>query len=432
MQPFLRALLAAATFASALLAASAGDDLYAILGIQRSATIKEIKSAYRKKARDTHPDKNTDVPTDEATEAFRKVAHAFEVLSDAGSRRRYDQTGNDSGGGSTHQNRRGGGGGGWTSFHGKFYFHSGPPPKMKDKPEVKQAQSRILHVVSLEQLRTIMLDDNDKLERNLLICFYTPRLEELVEDEMVYPYPFAGMSAQSIWWEDLLQTTSVRFHRSNELMRYFNIDISGEDMKEPLFLFANRGAELPEEGGNFEWTDDKHGNVTPDRQFFLHRTTNRGSFEGWVWRMIEVKVVFNNRHAHPVELYWLNGRRAEITQTIDPHSTVAHYSKLTHEFYTRDARVDKWDGSPGRWKLSPNSSLGRWKIGVEGEEGAPVGEDGTVVIDIPSLGCIDLSGHCGFWEQQRQCNENPGFMREKCELTCGHCNNDTEEQVCTD
>jgi hypothetical protein len=38
-------------------------------------------------------------------------------------------------------------------------------------------------------------------------------------DKMVYPWPFAAMSAQGIWWEDLLQTTVVRYHKSNDLTK---------------------------------------------------------------------------------------------------------------------------------------------------------------------------------------------------------------------
>ena len=54
----------------------------------------------------------------------------------------------------------------------------------------------MLHVVSLEQLKTIMLDDDDLLERNLLLCFVNPEQETVANDEVVFPWPFAAMSSQ--------------------------------------------------------------------------------------------------------------------------------------------------------------------------------------------------------------------------------------------
>lgn len=295
---------------------------------------------------------------------------------------------------------------------------------MKDKFEVKQAQSRVLHVVSLEQLRTIMLDENDRLERHLLMCFFTPKLETVVTDEILYPYPFAGMSPQSIWWEDLLQTVSVRFHRSNDLTRYFNVG-SGDDMTEPIFLFLKKGTKLG---------DNEDGGLVEGDDFSVYSTKDREEFEKWVWTRIEVQVTFRNTHAHAVELYWISGTRANIKGTIQPGESWTHYSMLTHEFFAWDARVDTWSGTPGRWKLTNNSSLGTWKIGVEhtGEEGDGKGtasfirEDGSVVIDIPHKPCLDLSGHCLFWANQNQCKQNPVFMREKCMLTCAHCSNDQD------
>ena len=66
-------------------------DYYEILGVSKSATAEEIKKAYRKKAIEYHPDKN---PGDKAAEEnFKEAAEAYEVLSDAQKRQRYDQFG---------------------------------------------------------------------------------------------------------------------------------------------------------------------------------------------------------------------------------------------------------------------------------------------------------------------------------------------------
>jgi molecular chaperone DnaJ len=66
-------------------------DLYEILGVQKSASKDEIKSAYRKLAMQYHPDRNPGKKDIE--EKFKEVAHAYEVLSDDSKRSMYDQVG---------------------------------------------------------------------------------------------------------------------------------------------------------------------------------------------------------------------------------------------------------------------------------------------------------------------------------------------------
>ena len=69
-------------------------DHYETLGVQRNASSDEIKKAYRKLARELHPDVN---PSEQAQENFKSVTHAYEVLGDEQSRRSYDSGGSEAG-----------------------------------------------------------------------------------------------------------------------------------------------------------------------------------------------------------------------------------------------------------------------------------------------------------------------------------------------
>lgn len=81
-------------------------DYYEVLGVARDASIEDIKRAYRKQALDNHPDRNPD--NKEAEERFKVATEAYDVLSDAERRARYDQFG--------HAGLRGGFGGAGADF----------------------------------------------------------------------------------------------------------------------------------------------------------------------------------------------------------------------------------------------------------------------------------------------------------------------------
>src|SRR5512136_1455670 len=71
-------------------------DYYDVLGVNRTASEDELKSAYRKLALKFHPDRN---PGDkQAEEKFKEAAEAYAVLSDSDKRSRYDQFGHSLGG----------------------------------------------------------------------------------------------------------------------------------------------------------------------------------------------------------------------------------------------------------------------------------------------------------------------------------------------
>ena len=87
-------------------------DYYEVLGVSKGASADEIKKAYRKMAIKYHPDKN---PGDkEAEEKFKEAAEAYDVLSDADKRAKYDQFGHSMG----PQGFGGGAGGGFYSSGG--------------------------------------------------------------------------------------------------------------------------------------------------------------------------------------------------------------------------------------------------------------------------------------------------------------------------
>ena len=126
-------------------------DYYKVLGVNKTATVDEIKTAYRKLARKHHPDLN---PNDkEANKKFQQINEANEVLSDPEKRKKYDQYGKDwvhaeafekaqAAGGGTRSSRgkRQGASRGFTegaegfggSFDGAEGFHTGDEGEFSD------------------------------------------------------------------------------------------------------------------------------------------------------------------------------------------------------------------------------------------------------------------------------------------------------------
>src|ERR671932_1270615 len=75
--------------------ARTGDDYYKVLGVDRKASQDDIKKAYRKLARQYHPDTNK---APGAEERFKEISEAYDVLGDPEKRKKYDRGGSVFGG----------------------------------------------------------------------------------------------------------------------------------------------------------------------------------------------------------------------------------------------------------------------------------------------------------------------------------------------
>ena len=90
-------------------------DYYEVLGVSKTASAAEIKSAYRKLALKWHPDRNK---SSESEEKFKQINQAYQVLSDPKKKELYDQVGHGA------YTQRGGGGGGYSSQQGPFHYYT--------------------------------------------------------------------------------------------------------------------------------------------------------------------------------------------------------------------------------------------------------------------------------------------------------------------
>ena len=246
---------------------------------------------------------------------------------------------------------------------------------------MKRAVSRVKQLSFMSQLRAAMLDDNGLLNKNLLLCFVTPNeVDQIATDDMIFPYPFAQIFDHDIWWEDMLQAVKIKFHSSNDITRFLNVG-DGDGIRTshaPLFLFGHRGQPL-----------------VADTFARIH-TSNYNDYVNWVWTQLEVQVTFVNHHPYPVEAFLMNTSKAVPYFTLQPGESNLQTSRLSHEWWFGDARVNTYPKASN--DTDNHSGNSRATFSMDAETMVAIfkitNDRSPQTFHIEAKKCLDLSGQC--------------------------------------
>ncbi len=140
-------------------------DYYAVLGVPRDATPEQIKKAYRRLARELHPDVN---PSPEAVERFKQVTAAYEVLSDPQKREMFDLGADPLGPGGAGGSPFGAGFGGLGDIMDAF-FGTGGPSARGPRPRVRPGADALIRV-DLELAETAFGTTRDLTVDTAMVC----------------------------------------------------------------------------------------------------------------------------------------------------------------------------------------------------------------------------------------------------------------------
>jgi molecular chaperone DnaJ len=133
-------------------------DFYDVLGVERNASSDEIKRAYRKLARELHPDIN---PDPVAQNRFKEVTEAYEVLSDPNKRSNFDR-----GGQGFNFGGAGGGGFGFGDIMDAFFGGGG---SRGPRPRVRRGQDALIRI-EIDLMEATFGSDREITVETALVC----------------------------------------------------------------------------------------------------------------------------------------------------------------------------------------------------------------------------------------------------------------------
>ncbi|KAJ1456839.1 hypothetical protein M885DRAFT_516378 [Pelagophyceae sp. CCMP2097] len=405
-------------------------DYYKMLGVKEKANGDEIKKAYRKRAKKTHPDKVKPELRQAASDKFTKLAEAYETLSDPTKRRTYDQTrhadaggGGAPGGGGFGGGRRPGGNGGFGGggnpfggFGGGGFggggFGSGfsggqqqqrqqkqqqhreqprspppPPARWTQPPQVAEAQRRVGRVASLSTLRKLVLDaDTGVLKYHLFHAFYSTAngCDDRLSDSK-FPYPFTDPNATSPTgarrWGAHVKFTKTDLSGSNSGGDAANLAVKllgakanvqgGAAQQCPQIVFVRRGARLAH----------KDAVILPPQQAVA-------KWEEWAWERMKVTLTWRNAGREKIDVYWHVGANdaARYSFSLDVGATRREQTYPTQAF---TAIYSSFYGKAQPKNISlPDTAVLLTHIVAAHNAGA---DDQEVVV---GHGCVDARQNC--------------------------------------